>query len=68
MDTYDLQFPIKHPKYVIADIGYEKELYKSLKTVFFNRIEGIIRRIIFAEKGERKQLWNKFLKKVGMKK
>lgn len=54
MDTYDLQFPIKHPRYVINDIEYEKKLNRLMGNghiwvKFFRTIESIIYRIIYGD-------------------
>jgi hypothetical protein len=51
MKTYDMQFPIKHPKYVIADPNYEKNVYKIMGSsrliLFSRRVEGIVRRLFY---------------------
>lgn len=51
MKTYELQFPLKHPNYIIADIKYEELVYKIMGNSrlirFSRRIEGIIRRIFY---------------------
>jgi hypothetical protein len=51
MKTYELQFPLKHPSYMIADIKYEELVYKIMGNSrlirFTRRIEGIIRRIFY---------------------
>ena len=46
MKTYELEFPLKHPKYVVADIKYEKKRAKIMNTDrfapirrFFGKIE-----------------------------
>ncbi len=64
---YPMEFPLKHPNYVIEDNLFAKEVYKILgltpvlsKT---RKIEGIIRRIIFAEKGEIKKMFSKIFKR-----
>lgn len=52
MKTYDLKLPIKHPRYILADLEYEKMLYKimgkNIYVGFYRRVEGIIRRIIIS--------------------
>jgi hypothetical protein len=69
--TFELKFPLKHPKYVIEDKKYKKEVDEILSHTFcrsvLTRSESIIRQLIFAEKGDYKVLWNKLLKKIGIK-
>lgn len=51
MKTYELNFPIKHPKYVIADSDYEKLVLnymgKNKLVRLSRRVEGIIRRLFY---------------------
>lgn len=51
METYELSFPISHPKYVIADPDYEKLVLnymgKNGLVRFSRRVEGIIRRLFY---------------------
>lgn len=47
-----MQFPLKHPKYVVEDFGYYEKVQKKFKATFFSKMEGYIRRIIFADKGD----------------
>lgn len=65
--TYPLEFPLKHPKYIIEDNQYAKEVYKILGLTLFlkvtRRIEGVIRRIVFAEKGDIKKLFKRLFEK-----
>ncbi len=64
---YDMSFPLKHPKYVIEDNLYAKEVYRILGLTPIHKItrkmEGIIRRIVFAQKGDIKKLLNRLFKK-----
>lgn len=50
MKAYDLNDPIIHPKYVIADLEYDRKVYKILGNNFlvrkYRRMESILRRII----------------------
>ena len=50
MKTHKLVFPLKHPKYVIADLEYETKVHKIMgknKYVrFYRKVEGKIRRIV----------------------
>ncbi|MEE1082577.1 MAG: hypothetical protein UH850_02370 [Paludibacteraceae bacterium] len=59
--TYNLNFPLKHPKYVINDVDYED--YMNYHTgwnmpflQFHRRIEAIIRHVIY---GDTKRVWKK---------
>ncbi len=65
-ERHPMTFPLKHPKYVIEDNQYAKEVYKILGLTpvlkITRRIEGIIRRIIFAEKGDLKKLFKRLFK------
>lgn len=51
MKTYDLEMPIKHPKYLIEDKNYEKLLYKimgrGIVAKVFRRFEVIIRKAYY---------------------
>ena len=56
METFPLHFPITHPKYIIDDADYAREVGILMGGVgiqkYLQRIEGIVRRIVFSEKGE----------------
>ena len=44
MNTYDIEFPLKHPKYVINDVEFQKKLFRVMGTghpmvKFWRRIE-----------------------------
>ena len=44
MNSYDIEFPLKHPKYVINDVEFQKKLFRMMGTghpmvQFFRRIE-----------------------------
>lgn len=66
MKTYEMQFPLQHPKYVIADTEYESMVHKIMGNSnfikFSRRIEAIIRQFIYSNSKERKLLFKKFLK------
>lgn len=51
MKTYEIEMPIKHPKYIIEDKNYEKLLYRmmgrSTGVKIFRRIEVLIRKIYY---------------------
>lgn len=54
MKTYELKFPLKHPKYVIPDIEYEKKrnrimAYNYPLISFYRRIERIVLKIVNGE-------------------
>lgn len=65
-ERYPMEFPLKHPQYVIEDNLFAKEVYKILGLTpmlsKFRRIESIARRIIFAEKGEIAKMFKKVFK------
>ncbi|MDR4508579.1 MAG: hypothetical protein MRJ65_10160 [Candidatus Brocadiaceae bacterium] len=52
MKTYKLNFPLKHPKYIVEDVQFNREIDKIMNPNKFikllMRIEGLIRRIIFS--------------------
>jgi len=62
MKSYDLEFPLKHPKYVIEDVAYMNKVHRimgwgryswikvlrSFEELFYNLREGNIRRIFEA--------------------
>lgn len=64
--TYPLELPIKHPKYIMEDVDMENKMRKVLGWTpwlkFTRKIEGIVRQIIFADKGDLPNLWNKLMK------
>lgn len=45
--TYEIDFPLKHPQYVIRDKQFEREMTFTRKQNFFNKIEAGIRKIIY---------------------
>ncbi|WP_395046121.1 hypothetical protein [Flavobacterium sp.] len=51
MKTYELTFPLKHPKYIINDVDYEKivlnKMGKNKFILFTRRVEGVLRRIFY---------------------
>lgn len=65
--VYDVDFPLKHPKYIIEDMIYYKMETRRFKVTVFSTVEGILRRIIFAQKGDIKKMINKIPKKLGLK-
>ena len=60
--VYKMVFPLKHPKYMIEDRIYYEEVEKKYRITFFTLAESVIRRLIYAEKGEIKQMINKIPK------
>ena len=61
MGRYELDFPLKHPRYIIEDVGYKKRMFKtmawghplikisrSLEELWLNLIHGNFRRITSA--------------------
>ncbi len=65
---YDVEWPLKHPKYVIEDRMYYEMMTQKFKTTFFSKIEGYARRLVFAEKGDVAKMLKKIPKKLGLKK
>lgn len=51
MDTYKLDFPLKHPKYIVQDVEFDNRMNKLMNpnklVSTFRRVESLIRRIIF---------------------
>ena len=63
-----MEFPLKHPKYVVEDWSYHDLVLKKFKGNIFTKLEGYARRIIFAEKGEIKAIIKKIPRKLGITK
>lgn len=61
---YPMEFPLKHPKYVVEDWMYYDLVQKKFKSTIFSTLEGYCRRIIFADKGELPVLCKKALNKA----
>ena len=49
LKLFDFTFPLKHPEHVIEDIEYNGLVIKFMRTNYFERIETIIRRIVFGD-------------------
>lgn len=65
METYDINLPLKHPRYIIENVDYAEKVGKIMGGHrFFRKIEGYARQIIFAEKGDFSKLWRKLLIKL----
>lgn len=62
--TYKMDFPLKHPKYVVEDWLYYDLVQKKFKVTVPVKIEGYCRRIIFAEKGDMALIWKKIINKI----
>lgn len=58
METYDVEFPLKHPNYVLRDVRYEKMHYRR---IHIGRLEGLYykvrRMLIRAGKGDYDAIW-----------
>ena len=67
-ETYPVEFPLKHPKYVVEDWHYYDLVQKKFKPTAISTIEGYCRRIIFAEKGDISKMRKKLIKKIFRKK
>ncbi|MBO5480976.1 MAG: hemolysin activation protein [Clostridia bacterium] len=61
--TYVTKFPLKHPKYVVEDRIYYQLVQKKFKPTVFTKIESVLRRIIFAEKGDFSKMFRKIFKR-----
>lgn len=63
--TYSMDFPIKHPKYIMEDVEMENEIRKIMGWTPFlkvtRKLEVIIRQLIYGDAGK---LIKKFIKKV----
>lgn len=66
--TYKMDFPIKHPKYVVEDRVYYEKVQKKFKVTFFVKIETLLRRIIYAQEGELLELLQTIWKRISKKK
>ena len=69
MKTYQLEFPMKHAKYVIPDIYYEKERNKIMAyncpfRTYFRRIETIFLKIKYRDYQGIKKMICRVLKKI----
>jgi hypothetical protein len=49
MVIYEIDFPLKHPKYVTRDLKFEKDMTPSKLKSFIAEIEGILLRITYGE-------------------
>ncbi|PKW20291.1 hypothetical protein [Flavobacterium lindanitolerans] len=62
--TYEINFPLKHPKYIVRNVEYEKLHRKIVGSnnfvLFGRRMESIIRRFIYSSNSERAALLKKF--------
>lgn len=61
MKTYEIDGPIKHPKYVVSDIAYYNRISKDYH--FKNKFESVFRRLL---QGNIKSVWNGFLRASGI--
>lgn len=66
--TPQMTFPLKHPGYVVEDWNYFDLVQKKFKGNVFTCIEGYVRRILFADRGEIKAILKKIPHKLGMTK
>lgn len=61
MQTYEIEFPLKHPSSMVRDLEFERKMRTSSLQEKFNRLEGIFLHIIH---GESKTLVRKFYNKI----
>jgi hypothetical protein len=59
-----MQFPLNHPTYIVEDWNYYDLVQKKFQATITSTIEGYVRRIIFAEKGDFKIILKKIKKKI----
>lgn len=68
MEAPEMEFPLVHPKYMIEDSLYDKQLWHimgdSKRVEFFRRIESIARQLAFGGKGQFCNLIKKLRKKI----
>lgn len=66
--THEYDFPLKHPKYVMCDTEYDKQVWKimgeSRMAKISRKIESLVRRIVFFEKGDFKSLKKSFVQNL----
>ncbi len=61
--AHSINFPLKHPQYIVEDRFYYQAKLKKFELNFFDRLEGILRKFIFSKKGEFKKWIFQKLKK-----
>ncbi len=66
MKTYEVEFPLKHPKYVVEDVEFRKRLYRIMGwghpfVSSYRKCESVLLRIRY---GDFKGLWQGLLKKL----
>lgn len=54
MKTYDIEFPLNHPPYVIQDVAFEKRLYRIMGighpfVRYYRRIESLVLRLWYGD-------------------
>lgn len=49
MNTYEIQFPLKCPDKIVRDLKFEKIISRTKGQIYFDKIEGIIRRVILGD-------------------
>lgn len=64
--TFEIDFPLRHPKYVVRNLEYEA-LHRKIAgansfILLTRRIESIIRRVIFSNNSEKRDLLKKLFK------
>lgn len=64
LPTKKIEFPLKHPRYIVEDWNYYDLVNKEYRKTIFSTLEGYIRQIIYAEKGERTLFLKKVLRKI----
>lgn len=62
MECYDMEFPLKHPRYMVENTDYVKQLKSQITNTFSSRLEYYVRLLIY---GNKKETWAKLKKKLG---
>lgn len=67
MNSYEIDFPLKHPKYVINDVDFQKQLFRVMGTghPFVNKYRNIEKAFLLLRYKGLKAMINKVRKKFG---
>jgi hypothetical protein len=67
MNTYSIDFPLKHPNKVVANMAFDKKVWRLMGMPFFvsvhRKLSSIIRRIFFGGPKEIKKMFKKVFKR-----
>jgi len=66
--SFEIDFPLKHPKYVIRNFDYEKKHRKLVGSnrivIFMRKVDSVLRRLYFSNSDERIELLSKYIRKI----